>query len=126
MAKASRDGLLAVALGVVAIVVTPALAALVIGTGSAKAEDIQAISSPAVSAIASIVAAYFGISLGQQGKSDAEAKKDQAKDEAAQAKAEAAATRAVALATADRAVAPEAMATAIRQALVDPRTDANL
>ena len=93
----TRHGLIAVAIGVVAIVATPAIVALVLGANTQRANDIQTIVGPAISGIAAITAAYFGITLGQAGKAEAEKKKDEAQKTAGDAKAEAAAARAVAL-----------------------------
>lgn len=94
----AKTGIVAVLIGVVAIVATPVVIAVILGATGQKAADIQTLAGSAISAIATITAAYFGITLGQQGRADAEEKKDQAKDAAGSAKAEAAAARAVALA----------------------------
>ena len=94
----SQTGLVAVAIGVGAIVATPVVISVVLDMTGQTAVDIQTLAGPAISAIATITAAYFGITLGQEGRADAEKKKDEAKDQAGTARAEAAAARATALA----------------------------
>ena len=64
-------GLTAVWIGVIGIIVALTVGVLAVYVAGDKAGDVATVASPAIAAISSITAAYFGIKLGQEGTKEA-------------------------------------------------------
>jgi hypothetical protein len=98
-------GLTAVWVGVVGIIVALIVGVIAVYVAGDKAGDVATVASPAIAAISSITAAYFGIKLGQEGTKEATDTAKEANEAAAdatkragEAAAKASASKGVALA----------------------------
>ena len=98
-------GLTAVWVGVVGIIVALIVGVIAVYVAGDRAVDVATVASPAIAAISSITAAYFGIKLGQEGTKEATENAKQANETAVEATkaagdaaARASATKGVALA----------------------------